>query len=82
MHISGMKLADWLTKNGRTASWLAEQVGRDRSFITKVKNSEALPSIVVAAEIQRVTDGEVTAVDYLPERAVQMDSGACQVSAA
>lgn len=59
-----MRLADWLQSNGKTATWLASQVGRDRSFITKVKNGEALPSVEVAADIQRLTGGEVTAIDY------------------
>jgi transcriptional regulator with XRE-family HTH domain len=66
MHVFGMRLADWLKENGRTATWLAEQVGRDQSFITRVKNGSAMPSIEVAAAIQRVTSGQVTAVDYLP----------------
>lgn len=61
-----MRLADWLRQNGRTTTWLAEQVGRDRSFISRVKNGGALPSVEVAADIQRLTDGEVTAVDYFP----------------
>lgn len=66
MHVLGMRLADWLRQNERTATWLAGQVGRDPSFITRVKNGDAMPSIEVAAAIQRITDGAVTAVDFLP----------------
>ncbi|UYW25716.1 helix-turn-helix transcriptional regulator [Methylorubrum extorquens] len=61
-----MTLADWLRQNGKTATWLASQVGRDPSFITRVKNGDAMPSIEVAAAIQRVTGGAVTAIDYIP----------------
>ncbi|WP_456015378.1 helix-turn-helix transcriptional regulator [Methylorubrum populi] len=63
-----MRLSDWLKANGRTATWLAEQVGRDQSFITRIKNGRAMPSIEVAAAIQRVTGGSVTAIDYLPDQ--------------
>lgn len=69
-----MKLAEWLKKEGKTDAWLAEQVGRDRSFITKIRKGDALPSIGVAAVIQRVTGGAVTALDYeqaKPARLVQ-----------
>ncbi|MGY2048869.1 XRE family transcriptional regulator [Methylobacterium sp. JK268] len=62
-----MKLADWLKQNGKTATWLAGQLGRDPSFITRVKNGDAMPSITVAAEIQRITGNEVTAIDFVPE---------------
>ncbi|WP_018261916.1 helix-turn-helix transcriptional regulator [Methylobacterium sp. WSM2598] len=69
MHIPGMKLSDWLKANGKSAAWLASQVGRDPSFITRVKNGDAMPSIAVAAEIQRITNGAVTAVDFVPATA-------------
>ncbi|GJD59817.1 helix-turn-helix domain-containing protein [Methylobacterium dankookense] len=62
-----MRLSDWLKQNGKTVAWLAEQVGRDRSFLTRVKNGEAKPSVDVAAAIQRVTGGAVTAVDYVTD---------------
>lgn len=75
MHVLGMRLSDWLKENGRTATWLAEQVGRDQSFITRVKNGTAMPSIEVAAAIQRVTGGLMTAVDYLPDPPVVDSDG-------
>lgn len=59
-----MKLSHWLDREKRTDSWLAERVGRDRSIITRIKNGDALPSVEVAAAIQRLTGGEVTATDY------------------
>lgn len=60
-----MRLADWLEREGRSATWLAEQVGRDRSFISKVMKDEARPSVEIAARIQVLTGGEVTAIDYV-----------------
>ena len=76
IHIRGMKLADWLKANGKTATWLADQVGRDSSFIVRIKNGDALPSITVAAEIQRLTDGEVTAVDFVAGAPVEPEAAA------
>jgi transcriptional regulator with XRE-family HTH domain len=60
-----MTLADWLKREGKTVVALARELGRDPSFITRVKNGDAMPSIEVAAEIQRITGGEVTAVDHV-----------------
>lgn len=63
-HIPAMKLSHWLDREKRTDSWLAERVGRDRSIITRIKNGDALPSVEVAAKIQVITEGMVTATDY------------------
>jgi ribosome-binding protein aMBF1 (putative translation factor) len=60
-----MTLADWLRREGKTVVALAKELGRDPSFITRVKNGDAMPSIEVAAEIQRITQGAVTAIDYV-----------------
>ncbi|GJE13662.1 helix-turn-helix domain-containing protein [Methylobacterium longum] len=60
-----MTLADWLKREGMTVVALAKELGRDPSFITRVKNGDAMPSIEVAAEIQRITGGEVTAIDHV-----------------
>ncbi len=66
-----MKLADWLRREGMTVVALAKELGRDPSFITRVKNGDALPSIGVAAEIQRLTSGAVTAVDFVAAESKQ-----------
>ncbi len=58
-----MKLSKWMALHKRGDAWLAAQVGRERSFITKVRNGKAAPSVEVAARIQRVTNGGVTALD-------------------
>lgn len=60
-----MTLADWLKRESKTVVALAKELGRDPSFITRVKNGDAMPSIEVAAEIQRITGGEVTAIDHV-----------------
>lgn len=60
-----MTLAEWLKREGKTVVALAKDLGRDPSFITRVKNGDAMPSIEVAAEIQRLTEGAVTAIDYV-----------------
>ncbi|WP_342106329.1 helix-turn-helix transcriptional regulator [Methylobacterium sp. SI9] len=60
-----MTLADWLKREGMTVVALARALGRDPSFITRVKNGDAMPSIEVAAEIQRISGGEVTAIDHV-----------------
>jgi ribosome-binding protein aMBF1 (putative translation factor) len=80
-----MTLADWLKREGKTVVALAKELSRDPSFITRVKNGDAMPSIEVAAEIQRITGGEVTAVDHVvtaQARAVERSSAAVEGAAA
>lgn len=59
-----MRLSDWLTKNNRSLEWLAEQVGRDASVMSKLAKGLVRPSNEVAAKIQVLTEGRVTAVDH------------------
>jgi DNA-binding XRE family transcriptional regulator len=63
-HLAVMTLHDWLRQKGRTDAWLAEQVGRHRATITKIRNGTKRPSIEVAAKIQRLSRNAVTAADY------------------
>ena len=64
MQIGGMKLADWLTQNGKSLEWLAEQVGRDASVMSKLSSGTIRPSNEVAARIEILTDRKVTAIDH------------------
>lgn len=59
-----MKLRDWMKLNGMSDEAVAIAIGRDRSFVTKLKNEVLRPSIETTASIQRLTDGAVTATDY------------------
>lgn len=59
-----MKLHEWLKQEQRTDAWLAERVGRHRATITKIRNGRLMPSIEVAAKIQRLSHNAVTAADY------------------
>jgi DNA-binding XRE family transcriptional regulator len=63
-HITVMTLAEWLKRERKTDAWLAERVGRHRATITKIRNGRKLPSIEVAAKIQRLSRNAVTAADY------------------
>lgn len=60
-----MTLAEWLDAHDKTDAWLATEIGLDRSFVTKLKNGTAEPSLRVAREIVRVTAGAVTPNDFL-----------------
>jgi hypothetical protein len=61
-----MKLSDWLKVNGKTDAWLAAQVGKDRSVITKIRAGAVTPSLRTAVAIQLATDGDVKPADMLP----------------
>jgi hypothetical protein len=69
MHINAiMKLNDWLKSNGKTDAWLAAQVGRERSVISKIRVGTVTPSLRTAVAIQIATDGEVKPADFLPAK--------------
>lgn len=59
-----MKLRDWMKLKSMSDEAVAMAIGRDRSFVTKLKNETLRPSIETAAAIQRLSEGQVTAVDY------------------
>lgn len=53
------KLDRWLAQHDRSAAWLARQAGCSASMIGAIRRSEALPSVKIAAGIERATDGAV-----------------------
>jgi hypothetical protein len=66
-----MKLHDWLKKNGKTATWLAERTGLHLSYIYRLGGrdgvAERSPSIDTCAKIAEATGGGVTVIDFMPE---------------
>lgn len=61
-----MRLSAWLAENDKTDAWLAQEIGRERSFVTKLRNGRAVPSFSTATKIHKVTAGAVTANDFMP----------------
>lgn len=59
-----MRLSDWLEKHEKSLEWLASEVGRDASVMSKLKDGAIRPSNQVAAAIHRLTKGAVTSVDH------------------
>jgi len=53
-------LGRWLDAQGRSRDWLVEKLGiKSGSFAAKLARGDALPSIVLAYEIQKLTKGRV-----------------------
>lgn len=59
-------LANWMKTNGKTDQWLAEQIGRDRTSALRIRRGQSIPPLPIAVVIERVTNGAVTANDFLP----------------
>jgi hypothetical protein len=73
-HIWDMTLlSDWLSTNKRTDEWLAAQIKRERSTVTKIKNGRIGPSASTIARIEVATGGQVTASDHV--RAMEQARG-------
>ena len=59
------KLQAYFAETGETASGLAAKVGRAVSTITRPLRGERNVSMDLALDIERATDGRVTASDFL-----------------
>lgn len=58
-----MRLSDWLKANDRNLEWLAKEVGRHSSVMSRLAKGHIRGTVDVAAKIERLTDGDVTALD-------------------
>lgn len=58
-------LAAWRNANRMTQVALAEKLGSTRWTINSIETGRRRPSFALADAINRVTDGEVTANDFL-----------------
>ena len=66
-----MRLSDYMAEQGLTDEAFALRIGRDRSFVTKIRQGRALPSLKTAMAIFTATGGAVT-VDDIFRRATDM----------
>lgn len=48
-------IKQWLKENGRSAAWLATQVGCRQPWLSTVANGNGRPSPILASAIERVT---------------------------
>lgn len=65
-----MQLADWLRQTKTTQTDLAKAVGATQGRISQLLNG-GMPSFALARRIAEVTDGQVTANDFLHPEAAQ-----------
>jgi DNA-binding transcriptional regulator YdaS (Cro superfamily) len=54
-----MTLNEWLQANPRKGTWLARQVGVDKSAISRMRKGQLTPSLRVAIAIEQATNGNV-----------------------
>jgi DNA-binding XRE family transcriptional regulator len=61
-----MKIADWMSLKDLTDAEMAALLGVDASTVNRVRRGETQPSWPLAAKIKNVTEGAVSADDFLP----------------
>lgn len=71
MHVMAMNLSQYLSANGITDEAFAQQIERDRSFVTKLRQGKARPSVETLSKIKSATNGAVTADAFMPSEAAQ-----------
>jgi transcriptional regulator with XRE-family HTH domain len=69
-----MNLQQWLIKEGRTIQHFADEVGVDRTYISKVITGHVHPSLAVALDLRDAVRGEVPLEYFLP-RALRPTAG-------
>lgn len=69
-------LDEFMKRRGWTDQHLAEQVGRDRSTITRIRLGHAAPSLDLAVKIERLTHGKVKPASFVGASASTSDDAA------
>jgi len=59
-----MQLKEWLVTNDITLSQFALRIGSSRGAVMKWVSGERFPRTRMLIEIERATNGEVTAIDF------------------
>jgi len=59
-----MTLTEWMQLNRKNDSYVALQIGRDRSHINKIRRGKARPSFQTMAAIKDYTNGKVGFADW------------------
>ena len=65
-NILAMTLGDWLSENGVRMDDFARDIGVHLVTAYKLRTGKCLPSVRVLAAIERRTNGQVTARDFVP----------------
>lgn len=72
-HIRGMKLADYLAREGLTHAAFGARIGRPHSTIYRIAHGQLEPRPELRATIVAATNGEVTELDLLKRVATAGD---------
>ena len=65
-----MKLSDWMAANQVKVDDFARSIGVHLVTAYKLRAGKSLPSVKIAAAIERATNGAVTAADFVPRSEV------------
>lgn len=65
VHIREMKLAAYMKITRTTDAKLAEEVERDRSTVTRWRQGKTRPDWLAIEKLEAVTNGAVTAQDFV-----------------
>lgn len=67
MHITTMKLSDWMNDRGVSDEELGRLVGKDRTTILRIRRGSHKPSPELMADIAKHTEGAVLPNDYFDD---------------
>lgn len=69
-------LDEIITRSGQTRKAWAARIGVSNSYLSDLLNGKAVPSLALAARIERETGGAVPASSWVPEHATPAKRGA------
>lgn len=67
-----------MQKHGKDDDWVAAQIGFTRATISRTRRGVTKPSWELVAKLIELTDGKVTADDYLPTETASVGAGAAR----
>ena len=71
MHNAGMKLSDYLTKQGITDAAFAEQIGMSQSQVSRLRRGKCSPSFATIRRVAKATNNKVRLADWFAVNVVE-----------
>ena len=65
-----MKLRDWMDGRKLSQPALAAKLGVTQATVSRYASGDLTPSLAVIQRLDELSDGEVSFVDFLPDRPV------------
>jgi transcriptional regulator with XRE-family HTH domain len=67
MHITAMKLTDYMSLKGLSDEEMGNLIGKERSVVSKYRSGAITPTLQTIARLEEITDRAVSFRDFLAQ---------------